>query len=119
MRLGDTIASVATPIARTLNLNCIDPETNQLRPESPCAKKRDFLNDFSDSIFDRFWNNNKKELNVMEEEIMFQLVVVVKAQSLEDALTKYKADGKVLSGNPRPQQTQQPMTPMRPTMGGK
>lgn len=42
--LGDAIASIATPIARVLNLPCIDPETKQLRPDSPCAKKKARLN---------------------------------------------------------------------------
>lgn len=42
--LGDAIASVATPIARALHLPCIDPITNELRSESPCAKKKARLN---------------------------------------------------------------------------
>ncbi len=42
--LGDAIASVATPIARILKLPCIDPATNELRPDSPCAKKKAILN---------------------------------------------------------------------------
>lgn len=42
--LGDLISSVATPIASALNLPCIDQETRQLRPESPCAKRKAALN---------------------------------------------------------------------------
>lgn len=42
--LGDLIAKVATPIARALHLPCIDPATKQLRPESPCAKRKARLN---------------------------------------------------------------------------
>lgn len=42
--LGDAIASVATPIARVLKLNCIDKETKQLKPESRCQKWKDKLN---------------------------------------------------------------------------
>lgn len=42
--LGDAIAAVATPIARALNLSCIDPATKQLRPKSPCAKRKAALN---------------------------------------------------------------------------
>ncbi len=42
--LGDAVAAVATPIARVLGLPCIDPATNQLRPDSGCAKRRDALN---------------------------------------------------------------------------
>ena len=48
--LGDAIASIATPIARALHLPCIDPATNQLRPESPCAKKKARLNKAVPSI---------------------------------------------------------------------
>ena len=43
-RLGDKVAAVATPVARALGLECIDPETKQLRPESRCAKRKQFLN---------------------------------------------------------------------------
>ena len=42
--LGDLVSKVATPLARALRLPCIDPETNNLRPESSCAKRRDALN---------------------------------------------------------------------------
>lgn len=38
--LGDLVAAVATPIARALGLPCIDPATQQLRPESGCAKRK-------------------------------------------------------------------------------
>lgn len=44
VRLGDAIASVATPIARALKLGCIDKETKQLKPESRCQKWKDKLN---------------------------------------------------------------------------
>ncbi len=43
-RLGDAVASVATPIARALKLSCIDPKTKQLKPESRCKKRKDKLN---------------------------------------------------------------------------
>lgn len=57
MKLGDTIATVATPIARALKMDCIDPETNQLRPESPCAKRKQMLNEgrYADALYDVFW----------------------------------------------------------------
>lgn len=42
--LGDLIGAVATPIARALRLPCIDPATQQLRPESGCAKRKAALN---------------------------------------------------------------------------
>ena len=42
--LGDAVAAIATPIARALGLSCIDPATQQLRPESPCAQRKATLN---------------------------------------------------------------------------
>lgn len=42
--LGDLISSVATPIARALNLDCIDKATGQLKPDSGCAKRRELAN---------------------------------------------------------------------------
>jgi hypothetical protein len=42
--VGDLISFIATPIARSLNMSCIDPETKQLRPTSSCAQRRDNLN---------------------------------------------------------------------------
>jgi hypothetical protein len=42
--LGDLVSKIATPIARALNLDCIDPETNNLKPDSGCAQRRDALN---------------------------------------------------------------------------
>ncbi len=55
--LGDKIARVATPIARVLNLPCIDPVTNELRPESTCAKTKQALNEgrYTDAFYDRFF----------------------------------------------------------------
>ncbi len=41
--LGDVVETLAKPIARALRLDCLD-ENDKLKPESPCAKKRDALN---------------------------------------------------------------------------
>ncbi len=60
MKTGDAIAAIAAPIARALNLPCIDPQTNQLRPDSPCAKRRDALNNFSDAVYDSVWEKAKE-----------------------------------------------------------
>ena len=40
MGLGDLIASVATPIARALKMDCIDGQTLDLKPDSECAKRK-------------------------------------------------------------------------------
>jgi hypothetical protein len=42
--LGDVVSKVATPIARALGMDCIDKKTNELKPDSGCAKRRDALN---------------------------------------------------------------------------
>lgn len=41
--LGDVVERIAKPIARALNLPCLDSNYS-LKPESPCAKRRDTLN---------------------------------------------------------------------------
>lgn len=42
--LGTVVAAIATPIARALNLPCIDKETRQLKADSPCEKRKQQLN---------------------------------------------------------------------------
>ena len=41
--LGDRIEQLAKPLAKLLDLPCLDKE-NQLKPESDCARRRDALN---------------------------------------------------------------------------
>lgn len=60
MKLGDAVAMIATPIARTFGLPCVDPETNELRPESKCNKRIQRLNNFSDSFWDQFFKPPKE-----------------------------------------------------------
>ncbi len=59
--LGDLISSVATPIARAVGADCIDPETQDLKPESPCAQRKRMLNEgrYADAFFDVFWPSEK------------------------------------------------------------
>lgn len=45
--LGDVVAKVATPIARVIGMNCIDPATRQLKPDSGCSKRQRMLNDLA------------------------------------------------------------------------
>ncbi len=110
MKLGNAIATVATPIARALNLPCIDPETKQLRPESGCAKRKDMLNQglYVDAVYNLFWSTN----NTKETNMQFIIQIAVEAESVEEALQK-KAEGKTLSVVPRPQ-PQVPPTAMKP-----
>lgn len=42
--LGDRIERAVKPLARLLKLHCIDPATGELRPDSGCAHRREWLN---------------------------------------------------------------------------
>lgn len=42
-KLGDQVEKLVKPIAKALNLSCLDNE-GKLKPNSPCAKRRDWLN---------------------------------------------------------------------------
>ena len=98
MKLGDAISSVATPVGRMLKMDCIDPETNKLRPESGCAKARDRMNNgeaFLTVMFDRFFEQRTKG-----EKVKYILQVEVEADDLPEAIAK-KNEGKVIAGNPR------------------
>src|SRR5215831_2381762 len=119
MKLGDAISSIATPIARALNLPCIDPETNQLRPESGCNQARIALNEgrYADAFYDKFWpnarNQNKKETTTMQFIITKQ--IAVEADTAEEAMSKI-SEGKTISMsvNQRPQPQTQPIPIARP-----
>ncbi len=110
MQLGDKISSVATPIARALNLDCIDPRTNDLRPESPCAKRRAALNQFSESVYDWLFQPKQKGDNMAEDtEKPWQVMVTLEnAEDLFDvakqlAAIQDKPGIKVAEARPRPQ----------------
>ncbi len=93
--LGNKIASVATPIARALKFDCIDPETNQLRPESGCAKMRANLNagmSLQDAIYQR-WFAAKQQ----GEKMKYQIIVVVDAEKTSEATLKGESIGEVIS----------------------
>ncbi len=114
--LGDKIAAVATPIARALNLDCIDPETNQLRPESRCNKDRQDLNagkPLLDVLYDRWFAAKQKG-----EKMKYQIIVVVDAEKMSEAVLKGESIGDVLSTQikPAPQVRPNPtgLIPQRP-----
>jgi len=44
--LGTKIERAVKPIAIALKLPCLD-ENHKLKPDSPCAKRRDFLNNLT------------------------------------------------------------------------
>lgn len=41
--LGDLVEKLAKPIARALNLRCLDDQDN-LKPDSPCARRKALMN---------------------------------------------------------------------------
>ncbi len=101
MKPGDIIASVATPIARAFNLPCIDPETQQLRPESGCAKMRDNLNNgitFADAIYQR-WFSAKQQGAKMK----YQIILTVEADKTSDAVIKGESIGDVILVQEKPE----------------
>lgn len=42
--LGDVVERAVKPVARALNLDCLDKATGALKPTSRCAKRRDAMN---------------------------------------------------------------------------
>ena len=50
---------MATPIARYLELPCVDPETQQLRPESRCNQWRQGLNAWGEAVYDELFQPSK------------------------------------------------------------
>ncbi len=100
--LGDKMAAVATPIARALRVDCIDPETQQLRPESGCAKMRHNLNSgmsVQDAIYER-WFKAKQQGG----KVKYQMTVVVEAEKMSEVVAK----GEVLGCQIRPEPMQRP-----------
>jgi hypothetical protein len=65
MKTGDVVAIVATPIARLLNLDCVDPTTNSLYFNSGCAKMQNdfnnarYLRDYGNTVLDRIRKRGK------------------------------------------------------------
>ncbi len=106
MKLGNAISTIATPIARALKMDCIDPETNQLRPESGCAKMRANLNagmSVQDAIYQR-WFAAKQQ----GEKMKYQITVVVDAEKPSEASAKAESIGEVLSVQVKPTPQQRP-----------
>jgi hypothetical protein len=112
MKLGSLISSVATPIAGLVGADCYDPETHDLRPDSPCAKARRrldearTLHDFSSAIFDRFWSKNKKGDKMTEEQVEWKIDIAIKTNDIVAAQVALKKSldelgGEILAVNPR------------------
>lgn len=114
--IGDKIAAAATPIARTLKMDCIDPATQQLRPESGCAQMRNNLNQgmsLADAVIAR-WFSSKQQTGdkpMGQPYIITEQTVIENANSPADAIAK-KASGEgeviMINAQQRPQPRPQP-----------
>lgn len=121
MKLGDAIATVATPIARALQMPCIDPVTNQLRLDSGCAQRKEALNrlsvqSFSNTIYDLFWEPKEKGAKV---QYIIVKQITVEGETPEDALSKINEGRTIgININERPQaqgpRVQTPVQPAQP-----
>ena len=58
---GDAVSKVATPMARVMGMDCIDPETREVRPESGCGKRINALNRFGTAMYDSFWPSKDED----------------------------------------------------------
>lgn len=104
MKIGDAFGVVATPIARGMGLDCVDPDTGELKPESPCAQRKRMLNQLGDVIWDFLWRKNGE---TMEQEYTVTKQIAVKASSPEEAVAKCDEGETIgLSVNRRPQPQQ-------------
>ncbi len=74
----------------------INQFTKTLRPCSGCGEI-----DLSDPIYDQFWKTNR------EENMQYQIMVLIDANDVKEAVNKIPDGMQVLAVNPRPQQQQQ------------
>lgn len=111
MKLGTAISRVATPIAGVFGMDCYDPATRALRPESRCGKTAQALDDrrWRDAlvtrfpIFEQFWS--MKGGNTMKE---YGVQCVVKAESLKELEEKLSGI-EILAVQVRPPKPAQPI----------
>ena len=100
--LGDAIANNPVVHAVGKMTGCVDPETNDLRQDSPCAKARDRLNNgepFFTVMFDRFFQREKGE----KVKFIIQLEVTAERESqINQKAIEDSCGGEILAVNPRP-----------------
>lgn len=89
LNLGDAFAAIATPIARGLGMDCIDPETKQLRPDSPCAKRKEAMNQFGNRVQGYFLKPQQHKKGELMK-FRCQMIVIVESEKAEDVIGKVK-----------------------------
>jgi hypothetical protein len=117
MKTGNAIASIATPIARMIGADCIDPATNDLRPESPCAKAKRRLNNGENPftvMYDRFFSSTKGE--VMKFRIMVE-VEAERSSAIDQKKIEDSCGGEILAINPVAAPPQRP--PQSPALAAR
>ena len=100
MKLGDAIEKNRVVHAIGKLTGCVDPETDQLRPESRCAKRKAWLNNFSDQMYDVFWpETSNPEITTMGKPyLIIKQTAIDDANSPEEAIALFAAGkGRVLN----------------------
>lgn len=89
LEFGDWFGAIATPAARLFGADCIDPETKDLRKDSPCARRKARMNQVGEKISNFFINPEQRKKG---ETMKFrcQLMVIVDADKAEDVIGKIK-----------------------------
>jgi hypothetical protein len=116
MKIGTAISHVATPIARALNMPCIDPVTHNLRPDSTCAKVAGHLDAhrWGDALYDFIWRDNtKEEITTMEKDWLIIQHSGVKAKTWQEAMSKV-VEAEVISVSVQQRQMGTVMIPAQP-----
>jgi hypothetical protein len=126
MKLGDAVAIPAQIVAKGLDFT-IGPQgfgfyQTPIQGCSGCGHRQQALNDFSDSIYSRFWKPTINQGDNMADERPITEFLIVVSVWAEDAyepnmlsLVNYikQQGGSILGVNPRPQGPQQ-MVPQTP-----
>jgi hypothetical protein len=116
MKTGDTIATVAQPIARSIDYFF---GTN-IQGCGGCKQMQNNLNagmSFRDAIYDRFWKqpNNKEENNM---QFIITKQIAVEAETAEEAVTKI-TEGTTISLSVNARTPLQQIPPQPATQSGQ
>jgi hypothetical protein len=103
-------------------MDCIDPATQQVRPESGCGQMISNLNSgmsLADAVIARWFSGKQQtgEIPMGKPYVIIEQTVVEDAESPKDAIAKHAAgQGEMISINAqvRPQPGQQPQQQARP-----
>ena len=103
--IGDKIAAIAQPIARTIDAAI----ATNVAGCSGCKQMRENLNSgmsLIDAIYERWFEAKEKG-----EQMKYQITVVIEADKFTEAVGKAEAIGEVLNAQVRPVPPQRPVQP--------